>query len=115
MRRPATAVAAVGLLLVLTACQSGTASGGLHGTDAELACAAVRRLPERMPDSDSGQAFDIAVARLAGAEELARGAALADAEFQPLADALKEAQQLLNQSFDPHRMEPAIKKARTYC
>ncbi|MFC8721599.1 hypothetical protein [Kitasatospora sp. NPDC057198] len=75
----------------------------------------MRQLPERMPDSNSGQAFDIAVARLVGAEELARGAALADAEFQPLADALHEAQQLLNRTFDPQQMEPAIKQARTYC
>ncbi|MEW2587896.1 hypothetical protein [Streptomyces virginiae] len=114
MRRPRAAVAAVGLLLALTACQSG-ASGKVQGTDAELACAAVSRLPERMPGTDGGKAFDIVVARLVGAEELARAAALADATFQPLADALREAQQLLNVTSDPQRAEPAIKKARTYC
>ncbi|MFJ9598233.1 hypothetical protein ACIRS3_36500 [Streptomyces virginiae] len=115
MRRPRAAVAAVGLLLALTACQSGAASGKVQGTDAELACAAVSRLPERMPGTDGGKAFDIAVARLVGAEELARAAALADATFQPLADALREAQQLLNVTSDPQQAEPAIKKARTYC
>ncbi|MFF4338901.1 hypothetical protein ACFY00_03045 [Kitasatospora sp. NPDC001540] len=101
--------------MALAACQSGAASGKLRGTDAELACAAVNRLPERMPDTDGGQAFDVAVARLAGAEELARAAALEDATFQPLADALREAQQLINVTFDAQRAEPAVKKARTYC
>lgn len=108
-------MAAVGLLLALTACQSGAASGKIQGTGAELACAAVSRLPERMPGTDGGQAFDIAMARLVGAEELARAAALADAKFQPLADALREAQHLLNVTSDIQRAEPAIKKARTYC
>ncbi|MGW4381196.1 hypothetical protein [Kitasatospora sp. NPDC004531] len=115
MRRPTTAVAAAGLLLALAACQSGAASGKVRGTDAELACAAVSRLPERMPAIDAGQDFDIALARLAGAGELARAAALADGKFQPLADALKEAQQLFSVTSDPEQADPAIKKARTYC
>ncbi|MFC9329866.1 hypothetical protein [Kitasatospora sp. NPDC057015] len=117
MRRPTTAVAAAGLLLALTACQSGAATGTVQGTDAELACAAVHRLPDPMPDSKAGgdQAFDIALARLVGAEELARAAALADAKFQPLADALKEAQQQISVTFDAHAAEPAVKKAQGYC
>ncbi|MFJ1757868.1 hypothetical protein [Kitasatospora sp. NPDC088134] len=108
-------MAVVGLLLALTACQSGAASGKVRGTDAELACAAVSRLPERMPTADGGKEFDIALARLYGAEVLAKAAALADAKFQPLADALKEAHDLFNVTSDPQRADPAIKKARTYC
>ncbi|GHH75210.1 hypothetical protein ACFRKE_36725 [Kitasatospora indigofera] len=117
MRRPIVGTAAAGLLLALAACQSGAATGKVQGTDAELACAAVHRLPDPMPDSkaDGEQAFDIALARLAGAEELARAAALADAKFQPLADALREAQQQISVTFDAHQAEPAVKKARTYC
>ncbi|MFF1869052.1 hypothetical protein [Streptomyces sp. CB03911] len=120
MRRPTTGVTTAGLLLALTAltaCQSGAASGKVQGTDAELACAAVNLLPATMPDSktDGEQAFDIATARLAGAEELARAAARADAKFQPLADTLREAQQRISVTFDAHQAEPAVKKARSYC
>ncbi|MFH8621039.1 hypothetical protein ACH4A8_03890 [Streptomyces vietnamensis] len=115
MRRPRTAAAAVGLLLALTACESGAASGKVQGTDAELACAAVRRLPEPLPATAGGKDFDILVARLVGAEDLARAAALADAKYQPLADALDKAHELLNVTSDPKQAEPAVKKARTYC
>ncbi|MFD8020765.1 hypothetical protein ACFXJO_01765 [Streptomyces lavendulae] len=115
MRRPTTAVAAVGLLLALTACQSGVASGKVQGTDAELACAALSRMPEPLPGTDAGKAFEIAVVRLAGAEDLARAAALTDAKFQPLADTLRKARDLLNVTSDPQQAEPEVKKARTYC
>ncbi|MET9614755.1 hypothetical protein [Kitasatospora indigofera] len=117
MRRSIVGAAAAGLLLALAACQSGSAPGKVQGTDAELACAAVNRLPAQMPDAkaDGDQAYDIAMARLSGAEELARAAALADAKFQPLADTLREAQQRISVTFDAHQAEPAVKKARTYC
>ncbi|MFD7980152.1 hypothetical protein ACFY8W_00120 [Streptomyces sp. NPDC012637] len=102
-------------MLALTACESGAASGKVQGTDAELACAAVRRLPEPLPGTDSVKAFDILVSRLVGAGHLARAAALADAKYQPLADALDKAHELLNVTSDPKQAEPAVKEARTYC
>lgn len=110
-------------LLAITLCLSGCtlagSDGGQVSSDGELACTLVRMLPERMPDhppKDSpDHSWDIAVARLSTAAELARVAALEDKKYQPLADVLKTAQVAFLTTYDVHRAEPGIKEARSHC
>ncbi|GAA4880218.1 hypothetical protein GCM10023235_70640 [Kitasatospora terrestris] len=101
--------------MTIAACSSGGSADG----DGELACALVRKLPDRMPDQPSGDSsdhsFDVALGRLNTAAELARVAALQDTKYQPLADNLATARQTFSTTFDIHRAEPGIKQARTHC
>lgn len=116
MRRLVLLVAAV---LALAACSSAGFDGRQAGSDGELACTLVRRLPERMPDQpadgSSDRSWDVAVGRLNTAAELARVAALEEEKYQPLADALATARQTFSTTFDLHGAEPGIKQARTHC
>ncbi|WP_354637380.1 hypothetical protein [Kitasatospora camelliae] len=116
MRRLVPVIAA---MLALAACSSAGSGGGQAGSDGELACALVRKLPDRMPDQPSSDSsdhsFDVAVGRLGTAAELARVAALDEKKYQPLADSLATARQTFSTTYDIHRAEPAIKQARTHC
>ncbi|GAA1095699.1 hypothetical protein GCM10009663_43630 [Kitasatospora arboriphila] len=105
--------------MALAACSSAGSDGQKVGSDGELACSLVRRLPDRMPDQPAGgssdHSWDVAVGRLNTAAELARVAALEDKKYQPLADTLATARQTFSTTFDLHRAEPGIKQARTQC
>ncbi|MFD0526654.1 hypothetical protein ACFQ1I_04335 [Kitasatospora arboriphila] len=107
------------VMLALAACSSAGSDGQKVGSDGELACSLVRRLPDRMPDQrpsgSSDHSWDVAVGRLNTAAELARVAALEDKKYQPLADTLATARQTFSTTFDLHRAEPGIKQARTQC
>lgn len=59
--------------------------------------------------------YDRATNRLGAASLLAANAAADDPEHQPLADALKHAQDVVARTFDIHQSEPDIAKARGMC
>ncbi|MGW6916635.1 hypothetical protein ACWGB8_22840 [Kitasatospora sp. NPDC054939] len=107
------------MTLALAACSSAGSADRQVSSDGELACALVRKLPDRMPEPQSGgssdNSWDIAVARLNTAAELARVAALEDTKYQPLADTLATARQTFSTTLDLHRAEPGIKQARSHC
>lgn len=112
---------AAAAMAVLAGCSDSDSGGGSKaaGGDFETACALVRKLPERMPDlPQSGGQFgdyDRATNRLGAASLLAANAAADDPKHKPLADTLKHAQDVVAATFDVHRAEPDIAKARGMC
>ncbi|MFE1442688.1 hypothetical protein [Streptomyces sp. NPDC058739] len=102
-------------MLALAACSSAGSDGREDDSDGELACTLVRRLPDPPADKSSDRSWGVAVGRLNATAELARVAALEDKKYQLLADALDTARQTFSTTFEIHRAEPGIKKARTHC